>query len=410
MLRSALFLFSLILGLNLFASETVSVPEVAEEESSKDRVEIQTNHDSPGDILGKLKETGSVSQKFVLTKDGRLVVSLTGKKKPKHKDLGSEVISAGYLQFSQDDGVSKLVLNNRSGGFCPSYESLALVSKFLAPVLTQGSEFSAFFLPNIKKCVVLESPEKALVKEEDLVALSKLPSNFKLFNLTADVEDAEVEGSVEDSESSDSESEEIRKLKVTLPGVLGKVKHYSDGKVKIRIQYTKELEIESIFFKNATVKITDAERILHTVYPWSFEGVFASYGEMNLLGDVSFKAHFYRSSGFMRKADFAKAWESCSGGIIEFFKAVNEFYDAHREVLNSVYKADHSFPLKALLDAGASPELLKLCNHPKLAEWVKDQKVSGQMTIGGRTFDFAVWTKIEQVFFYLSFVHTIGSL
>ena len=70
---------------------------------------------------------------------------------------------------------------------------------------------------------------------------------------------------------------------------------------------------------------------------------------------------------------------------------------------------DHSFPLKGLLDAGASSELLKLCHHPELSEWVEDQKVSGQMTIDGRAFDFAVWAKIEQVLYYLAFIHTMGS-
>ena len=72
---------------------------------------------------------------------------------------------------------------------------------------------------------------------------------------------------------------------------------------------------------------------------------------------------------------------------------MNEFYNSHSALLNCSYKADYTFHLKTLFEAGAGAELVQLCNSPELGEWIKEQKVSGEMVIGERKIDFAVWTK-----------------
>ena len=83
----------------------------------------------------EIKE-GKNGHKFVLLSSGKMVVSLTGKKKPKHKKLaeGGDVISAGYINLVMgDDGktIKEVTIDNKSGKFCPSFGSLLKVERVI---------------------------------------------------------------------------------------------------------------------------------------------------------------------------------------------------------------------------------------------------------------------------------------
>lgn len=84
------------------------------------------------DLLNFLSSNANnKGQKFVFSADQVLVVSTDDWRNASHDQLGRgrDIQTAGYIQSNH--GTDELVLNNRSGDYCPSLESLQRVKEFI---------------------------------------------------------------------------------------------------------------------------------------------------------------------------------------------------------------------------------------------------------------------------------------
>ena len=121
--------------------------------ASNKQLTISTK-DTLKQAMEKLKTVKGKS-KFVFNTNKDLVISLTGKKKPNHKNLlaKSQPLSAGYIEVQLESAkIVKLYLDNRSGNVCPSYESLNHVFIFLADKIKIDGVVNLRNNPNLDKC------------------------------------------------------------------------------------------------------------------------------------------------------------------------------------------------------------------------------------------------------------------
>ena len=93
------------------------------------------------------------SQKFVYSfEENLLIISTTGKKKPKHGTLGENhnISTAGYLKakLNKNGEIQEVIFNNRSKAYCPSFVSLVKVSDSLKEKLGEDIKITLVNDPN----------------------------------------------------------------------------------------------------------------------------------------------------------------------------------------------------------------------------------------------------------------------
>lgn len=356
--------------------------------NSNDRIVLKAS-DKKEELLSKLKKIEGVFQKFALSEEGELVISTTGESEPKHGSLASQAKSAGYIKVVVDNsGISSLKLNNRSGKFCPSYESLSLVVNFLRPFSLDKLTSELYYLPNVKKCVKLSSPEKGSVKENDLEILSTLPADFSFFRYFPDVYEVS--------------SEEVKaELPFDFPSLsLGKKK----GEEKISCKEKGEvnaqafIDSEDLFSSQVAANLKREGYDFQTFFDWDHEGVMAIRGsikfEKDLRVQLNLFAHYPRFSYEDDAFDDDR--------VLALMSAFEPFYKKYEETLKSSYKKGDYFSLKSLMEEGATEEILSLVNSDEMTDLIKEQKLSGSLAFGDKEVSFEAWVRVEELFKYLS--------
>jgi hypothetical protein len=104
--------------------------------TSRDRITLPFNASS-SEIEGLLtslrKDVSGRGRKFAFAADQTLVVSTRSHSESSHDTLGQgrDIQSAGYIRLDEGSSGSTITLYNRSGDYCPTFESLKSVQAYL---------------------------------------------------------------------------------------------------------------------------------------------------------------------------------------------------------------------------------------------------------------------------------------